>query len=183
MAPGGKYCRCRWWLLKLAGFLKLYSNWIIMKKIQLKLFFFVLGSLISSSVSAQIDTLDSAATVIVHKDPRVDLLIKKQAQINEETSRDARRIAKGFRLLIINTNNREDAMAAKTKVYTYFPELKAYLIYQSPYFKLKAGNFKERKDAEDYQKKMNAYFPKGVFIINDIIEVRPDKVDWDDSDN
>ncbi len=103
------------------------------------------------------------------------MLVKKQAQINEETSRDARRTARGFRLMIINTNKRDEALAAKTKVYTYFPELKAYLQYQSPYFKLKVGNFKERKEAEDYQKQLNIYFPKGVFIMNDIIEVKPAK--------
>ena len=103
------------------------------------------------------------------------MLVKKQAQINEETSRDARRTAKGFRLMIINTNKRDEALAAKTKVYTYFPELKAYLQYQSPYFKLKAGNFKEKKDAESYQKKLNIFFPKGVFIMADIIELKPEK--------
>ncbi len=112
-------------------------------------------------------TVDTSS-VIVHKDPRLDLLVKKQIQINEETSREARRVGKGFRLLVINTNNRDEAIAAKTKVYTYFPELKSYLLYQSPYFKLKVGNFKERKDAEAYQKKTEKYFPKGVFIMNDI---------------
>lgn len=111
--------------------------------------------------------------VVVHKDPRVDQLINMQAQINEETSRNARRTDKGFRLLIISTNNREEAIAAKTKVYTYFPELKAYLWHQSPYYKVKAGNFKDRKDAETYQLKMKKYFPKGVFIMNDVIEVKP----------
>lgn len=111
--------------------------------------------------------------VVVHKDPRVDLLVKKQAQINEETSRAGRRTDKGFRLMIISTNNREEAIAAKTKVYTYFPELKAYLWHQSPYYKLKAGNFKDRKDAEAYQKRLNVYFPKGVFIMKDVIEVKP----------
>lgn len=116
-----------------------------------------------------------SSSVIVHKDPRLDLLVKKQAQINEETSRDARRIAKGFRLMIITTNSREEAIAAKTKVYTYFPELKAYLWHQSPYYKLKVGNFKERKEAESYQKKLNLYFPKGVFIMPDKVEVRPTK--------
>ena len=114
-------------------------------------------------------------SVVVHKDARLDMLVKKQAQINEETSRDARKVGKGFRLMIINTNKRDEALAAKTKVYTYFPELKAYLLYQSPYFKLKVGNFKERKDAEDYQKRLNIYFPKGVFIMNDVIEVKPEK--------
>jgi len=113
--------------------------------------------------------------VKVHKDPRLDQLIKKQIQINEETSRDARRIGKGFRLLVINTGIREEALAAKSKVYTFFPELKSYLIYQSPNYKLKVGNFKERKDAEDYQKKLQKHFPKGIFIMNDTIEVKLEK--------
>ena len=114
-------------------------------------------------------------SVIVHKDPRLDLLVKKQASINEVTSRDGRRTDKGFRLMIISTNNRDEAMAAKTKVYTYFPDLKAYMWYQSPYFRVKAGNFKDRKDAEAYQRRLNTYFPKGVFIMKDIIEVKSGK--------
>ena len=113
--------------------------------------------------------------LIVHKDPRLDLLIRKQAQINEETSREGRKSGKGFRLMIVSTISRDEAIAAKTKIYTYFPELKAYLWHQSPYYKLKAGNFKDRKEAEDYQKKLNIYFPKGVFIMNDIVELKPEK--------
>lgn len=114
-------------------------------------------------------------TVIVHKDPRIDLLVSKQAQINEVTSRDSRKTGKGYRLMIISTNNRDEAIAAKTKVYTYFPELKAYLWHQSPYYKVKAGNFKDRNEAENYQQKLNVYFPKGVFIMNDIVEFKLDK--------
>lgn len=144
-----------------------------------KNFVFVFSCLIISFVSSAQDggwkSYDSNS-VIIHKDPRIDSLIKKQAEINEETTRNARKVAKGFRLLVVNTNNREDAIAAKTKVYTYFPELKSYLIYQSPYFRLKVGNFKERKEAEDYQKKLNRFFPKGVFIMSDIIEVKPEDV-------
>lgn len=136
-------------------------------------FFFATG------IFAQTDTtlnqpVDSN-TVVIHKDPRLDLLVNKQASINEVTSRDARRTDKGFRLMIISTTNRDEAIAAKTKIYTYFPELKAYLWYQSPYFRLKAGNFKDRKEAESYQRRMNTYFPRGVFIMKDIIEVKPGK--------
>lgn len=120
-------------------------------------------------------------SVIVHKDQRLDMLIKKQIEINEETSRNARRSAKGFRLMVINTDKRNDAIEAKTKVYTYFPELKAYLNYQSPYFKLKVGNFKDRREAEAYQKRLDAYFPKGVFVISDIIEVKLDIPELPDS--
>ena len=118
--------------------------------------------------------LDTPA-VIVHKDPRDELLVKKQIQINEETTREARRIGKGYRLLVVNTNNRDEAVEAKTKVYTFFPELKSYLIYQSPYFKLKVGNFKDRKEAEEYRERLQKYFPRGVFIMNDTIELKLDK--------
>jgi len=115
-----------------------------------------------------------SGTVIVHKDPRLDQLIKKQIEINEVTTREARKNIKGYRLLVINTNNRDEVMAAKTQVYNNFPELTPYLIWQSPFFKLKVGNFRTREEADDYRRKMNAYFPKGVFIINDIIEVKLD---------
>jgi hypothetical protein len=131
--------------------------------------------------SQDIVTTDSSS-VTVHKDPRIDLLVTKQMQVNELTSRDARKNGKGFRLLIIRTNNRDEALAAKSKVYTYFPELKAYLWHQSPYYNVKAGNFKDRKEAEAYQKKMNIYFPKGVFVMNDIVELKLEKQPWEESE-
>ena len=129
------------------------------------------GDAIAQAVRVSTDTNN----VIIHKDPRIDLLVAKQAQINEETTRDSRRTAKGYRLMIVSTSNRDEAISAKTTVYTYFPELKAYLWHQSPYYKLKAGDFKERKEAEEYQKRLNVYFPKGVFIMNDIVELSPEK--------
>jgi len=147
------------------------------------IFAFILLSFTSASFSQDSTSRKNTDnnSVVVHKDPRLDLLVKKQAEINEEISRNARKNMKGFRLLVVNTNSREEAISAKTKVYSFFPELKAYLIYQSPYFRLKVGNFKDREEAEDYQKKLNKYFPKGVFIMNDVIEVKPDKDDGNTS--
>lgn len=113
-----------------------------------------------------------SSSVTIHKDPRLDLLIKKQSQFNEEVAK--RKSVKGFRLLVINSNQREDAINGKTKLYQYFPELKTYLYYQAPYFRLKAGNFKDRKEAEDYQQKLNKYFPNGVYVMTDMIEVKPE---------
>jgi len=150
----------------------------------MKILFTIALLAITASCFAQEDTAGKqpvdSNTVIIHKDPRIELLVKKQATINEVTSRDGRKTDKGFRLMIVSTNSRDEALAAKTKVYTYFPELKAYLWYQSPYFRVKAGNFKDRKDAEAYQKRLNTYFPKGVFIMKDIIEVKPGKATEDE---
>ena len=128
-----------------------------------------------ASFSGFSQTISDTSSIVVHKDPRIDMLVRKQAEINEETTRNARKIARGYRLLVINTNKRDEAIGAKSKLYQYFPELKSYLYYQTPYFKVKAGNFKEKKEAEDYQKKLNKVFQKGVFIMSDLIEVKPEK--------
>ena len=137
---------------------------------------FVLFAVFSHAQTQVSDT----SSVIVHKDPRTDILLKKQGEAYAAIKRANARTAKGYRLLVANTNKRDEAIAAKTKVYTNFPELKAYLTYQTPYFKLKVGNFKTREEAKQYQQYLTAFFPKGVFIMNDTIEVIPDKDNGDE---
>ena len=117
---------------------------------------------------------DSTANVIVVKDPRIDMLVNKQIEINEITTRNSRRSAPGYRILIISSNNRNKVIEAKTKMYREFPELKAYMMYQSPFFRLKVGNFRERTDAEAYLAEIQRFYPTGVYIVTDTIEVRPE---------
>lgn len=134
----------------------------------------------SLAAGAQDNTVDGPS-VIVHKDPRMDELVKKQSAINITAKKAAGRTMRGYRLMIVNTNSRDEAIAAKTKIYNHFPDQKAYLTYQSPFFKLKAGNYQTRDDAKRYQSLMNTIFPKGVFIISDIIEVKPE-IDKEETD-
>ncbi|WP_205512278.1 SPOR domain-containing protein [Longitalea arenae] len=129
--------------------------------------------ILSHSLFAQTQT-DSNG-IVVHKDPRIDMLIKKQIEINEFTTRDARSRVQGFRILVLNTNDRNKANSAKAKIYQEFPELKAYLEWKSPYMKVKVGDFKTRNEAEPYLSAIQRFFPNGVYIIRDIIEVNPDK--------
>jgi hypothetical protein len=133
-------------------------------------------------VMAQSTIYTDTNSVVIHKDPRVEALAKKQAALNAAIKKASARSMRGYRLLVINTNKRNEAIDAKTKIYTYFPELKAYLIYQTPYFKLKAGNFRTRDEADSYRKNLNAVFPKGVYIINDTIEITPEKDNTDSKD-
>ena len=116
--------------------------------------------LLLAAVSAHAQT--DSASVVVEKDARVDLLIKKQAQINQETTRDSRRNIPGYRIQVINSSDRN-------KVF------KPYLIYQAPNYKLKLGNFKTAEEAEPYLQQLTKLFPTGVYVIHDIIEVKPDK--------
>lgn len=119
--------------------------------------------------------LQDTSSVKVYKDNRLDLLVKKQIEANEYNTREARRYVQGYRILIVSTANRNQANETKASLYMKFPELKSYLIYQSPNYKLKAGNFRESRDAEAYLKRIKPYFSGNLFVIRDMIEVNPDK--------
>lgn len=146
--------------------------------------FFLIVALSSYSQTGNPENItDTSNFVVIHKDPRLDLFVKKQAEVNKITGVDNRKTDKGYRILIISTNNREEAIEAKAKIYTYFSELKAYLWYQSPYFRVKAGNFKDKQTADKYKNKLGAYFPKGVFVMKDIVEQKKGKGLNDESED
>lgn len=135
-----------------------------------KLIFFVLLVAGTFKLSAQ-----TSGGVAVTKDPRIDLLVGKQIEINEITTRNSRRTAAGFRILVISSNDRNKVIEAKTRMYREFPELKAYMMYQSPFYRLKVGNFRERADAEEVLLNIQRIYEKGVYIVTDTIEVRPEE--------
>lgn len=114
-------------------------------------------------------------SVVVNKDPRVDLLVSKQIEINEITTRNSRRSSPGYRILVISSNDRNKVTDIKTTMYREFPELKAYMMYQAPFFRLKVGNFREREEAEIYLRQVERLVKGRVYIVPDTIEVRPEQ--------
>lgn len=137
----------------------------------MKIFAFLLVLFASLKASAQNDT----GSVVINKDPRIDMLIQKQIDINEETTRDTRRTAPGYRIQVINSNDRNKVFAVKAKIYQLYPELKPYLMYQPPFYKLKVGNFRTKEEAEEYRQELARQFPAGLYVVKDVIEVKPDK--------
>ncbi len=110
-------------------------------------------------------------TVIVRKDPRLNILSEKQAMLNKRAAlTTSNGLYKGFRVQVISTNNREEALKIKTDLLTKFPDQKVYLIFQSPNFKVRIGNFLKKEDAEDFRTLLNKHYTSGVYIIADAIE-------------
>lgn len=113
----------------------------------------------------------AADTIVVRKDNRLDLLTAKQAQLNKRTAMltsDGQ--YKGYRLQVISTNSRDQAFRIKTELLSRFPDHKTYTSYQSPLFKVRIGNFVKREDAEQFRKLLNRFYPKGVYVVEDVIE-------------
>jgi len=116
--------------------------------------------------------LDSTNPVLVEKDPRIDLLVRKQIEINEVTTRESRRFVPGFRIQVMNSPDRAKVFAAKARVFEQFPDWKPYLLYQSPNYKLRVGNFKTQEEAQDAMKQLSKLFPSGLYVIPDVIELK-----------
>lgn len=113
-------------------------------------------------------------TVLIVKDARLDILTAKQAQINRRSAMmTSAGMYRGYRLQLISTSKREDALKMKTELMQYFPEHKSYTLFQSPNFKVRIGNFLKREDAEKFRKQLNRYFPKGAYMVEDAIEYIP----------
>ena len=119
-------------------------------------------------------TAKAADTIIVHKDARLDILTEKQAAINKVTARmSGNGLFKGYRLQVLNTRSRDDAFKLKASLLENFPEEKVYVLYQSPYFKVRIGNFVNRDDAENFKKDLSFYITQPAYVVNDLIEYIP----------
>ncbi|MGH2644919.1 MAG: SPOR domain-containing protein [Chitinophagaceae bacterium] len=108
----------------------------------------------------------------VIQDPRISLLIQKQIYINSLALHNV----PGFRVQVISTINRGKAMETKAKLMQLFPDYQTYLSYQSPYFRVRIGNFRSRNDAEQLQEQLNKYFSNGVFTVRDMIHISADQL-------
>jgi hypothetical protein len=114
--------------------------------------------------------------VEVIKDPRIDLLVKKQAQINKVSAyKNSRGEYKGYRLMILSTNDRELAYKTKSEMLRYFPDQNLYMGYQAPYFKLKMGDFIKRAEADAFKKELSQVFDQATYVIQDIIKITPEQ--------
>lgn len=126
---------------------------------------------------------DSTNPIVVEKDPRVDQLVRKQIGINDLTTRESRRFVQGFRIQVMNSPDRGKVLAAKARIYEQFPDWKPYLLYQSPNYKLRVGNFKTQEEAEDAMKQLSPLFPSGLYVIQDIIELKLSDIPKADTTN
>ncbi|MEY3541312.1 MAG: hypothetical protein RLZZ204_124 [Bacteroidota bacterium] len=114
-------------------------------------------------------------SAFVTRDPRVDVLVDKQIELNGEAIKGRTITIQGFRLLMITTNKRDVALDIKSRLMKNYPDQKSYLYYQSPNFKVQFGNFKTYKDADKAKSEMEAFFGKDMIIVPSKIEMRAEK--------
>ena len=95
------------------------------------------------------------------KDDRIDLLIQDYIENKKNY---------GYRIQIFSSsNNKWEAVKARSEFLKKYPESKSYLIYQAPNFKVRIGNFPDRLAATENLELIKEEFPT-AFIVQDEIE-------------
>ena len=114
--------------------------------------------------------------ITVTKDPRFELLGKKLAEYNEAVALKKARVGKGYRLMVLTTSDRSKAMSVRSSLIQQYPDHKVYMIFQSPFIKLKFGNFVEKKEAEAIRKQLMAsgIVSSNIYLLPDTIEIKPE---------
>jgi hypothetical protein len=77
----------------------------------------------------------------------------------------------GFRICIYNGSDRKEALAQKVKFMKSYPTFKSYMSYNSPYYKIKIGDFTDKKIAQKELKLLVNNFPSS-FISPDFVTVK-----------
>jgi hypothetical protein len=102
----------------------------------------------------------------IRQDPRITDLLVRHTQINQR-----RRGTDGFRLEIFFSSEakaREQAVKVKNEFNLIFPDIASYLLFQTPNFKVRIGDFRNKSEALKTKAYIASKYPN-AFIVKDNI--------------
>ena len=140
-----------------------------------KLFILLFVGFANHAFSQSYDSL-SKNKVVVFKDYRLDILARKEAELNTEILKKQAYTAQGFRLMVLNTSDKDYAFKVRAELLKKFPEQKPYMWYANPYIRIKFGNFRTKEEADVYKNQISKMLGgANIYYIPETIEVTPDK--------
>lgn len=102
----------------------------------------------------------------IRQDPRITDLLVRHTQINQR-----RRGTEGFRLEIFFSSDnkaREQAVRVRNEFNLVFPNVPSYLLFQTPNFKVRIGDFRNKSEALKTKAYIDSKYPN-AFIVKDNI--------------
>jgi len=113
------------------------------------------------------DSTYKSGNVQVIRDSRVDLLVNKHIQINQNrTSMD------GFRIQIFfdsGTNSKTKAQSIFASFKEKYPGVGAYLTFSSPNYKVRVGDFRTKLEARRFLNEIISQYPNAWVIADQIV--------------
>ena len=130
-----------------------------------KLFFLLLLSLPVAGiaqVTASTDTLEW-----VSRNPKLDMVVNKLKETNAK-----KQTMPGYRIQVYFGTQRSRANEIRALFNTHYPDIPSSVSYNQPNFKVRAGDFRTRLEAQKYLRDVELNFP-GAFVVPDEIRLPP----------
>lgn len=125
--------------------------------------------------SQSTDSLNTDRVTVI-RDARLDVLARKESELNTAILKTEARIAKGYRLMILNTSDKDYAFKVRAELLQKFPEQKPYMWFANPYIRIKFGNFRTKEEADVYKKQISKMMNgANIYYLQENIEVDPGK--------
>ena len=112
------------------------------------------------------DTNKGKGHIQIVQDEKVDLLVSKHIQINQ-----SRKGIEGYRIQIFfdsGNNSKTNAQSIYEGFKAKYPDIRAYLTFTSPNYKVRVGDFRTRLDAQRFLNNIIEEYPN-AWIIADLI--------------
>ena len=130
-----------------------------MKRLLIFLFLIPLVAFTQSKTNS-----DSEGEKMAVNQKKINHLVKKYKKILKSTGG-----AEGWRLQIKFTSKREDILPYQRRFTSLYPKIPAKIIFDSPYYKLAAGNFRTKNEALKIKNEIRKNFP-GAHPVSTIID-------------
>ena len=79
--------------------------------------------------------------------------------------------------MLLSTADRAQAMQLRSNLLQQYPDQKVYMVFVTPYIKIKFGNFTDKSEAEKMRKQLakSKIVPGNIYLLPEMVEQRPDK--------
>lgn len=129
------------------------------------------------ALAQQQETEDTMALsgVVIHADPRLDILMASNSKTKKAyaaapgKSAKVIRSGKGFRIQIYNGNDKNAAVSKKVDFMRRYPNVKTYMTYTQPQFRVKVGDFQTRTDAQAFMSEIRSLYPTSMIVPDYIV--------------
>ncbi|WP_342647180.1 SPOR domain-containing protein [Mucilaginibacter sp. CSA2-8R] len=150
--------------------MKYYSQ--LLPKLFLKCFTGAVTGLLLLLIDTGKTQAQTRGKLEIIKDSRIDTLIARRSAIGKNGGKAAGSgiSSYGYRVQFFSGANRKDAFSAQNRFQRMHPELRTYINYKEPNFKIKGGDFRSRLEATKLVEELKGLFSP-LYIISERINM------------
>ena len=123
----------------------------------------------NNNIFADLQKIENhSGKIKIFQEERIEFLVSKHVNINQKQNGFM-----GYRVQIFfgsGGDAKKKALEIKSNVSTTYPDIEAHIIYETPNFKLRLGDFRTKNDAYKFKKQLSEEYPS-AFIVEDIIDL------------